>query len=149
MLEVLVTGAATAFVAAMATSGWQTAYQGIVALFQRFATREQADAAQRALTENAAQVGDAVDQDRSRQRLRGGWEQRLEELLVAHPEARDALGELVADIQRGLPAAQQQWVQTVVASASGAIAAGAIHGNVIIHRPGHDSPAGDDVTHRP
>ncbi|MFC4532695.1 hypothetical protein [Sphaerisporangium dianthi] len=135
MLEELVATAGTTIVAAMATSAWDTVRHQVAEFVRRFGAKEQADAAEALLDGNAAQIERAKDPEKARTRLRGGWEQILEDLLADRPDAADELRSLVTRAQAALPPAQRTWVQTITASGPGSVAAGAMGGDVIFHAP--------------
>ncbi|MGW2590556.1 hypothetical protein ACWCXC_09825 [Streptomyces sp. NPDC001515] len=95
---VAVAGAAgTAIVSAMATDGWQRARDGVVALWQRFRP-ESADSIHEDFEENrrvllgSLQAGD----EHTHAALVAAWNGYLLGLLVAQPQALDALRQLNA-----------------------------------------------------
>ncbi len=81
MLEELLFSGATTFVAAMATSAWAAAKDGITALFGRKGSSDIA-AVVAQLNRHADQVAAASDTDAVRRRLAPSWEVELEALLA-------------------------------------------------------------------
>jgi len=108
-IEAMAMTGATTIVAAMATDTWSAARKGAAKLFCRGLHRQAHIEVQ--LDANAALVVQARDADRARGALTGLWQLELEGFLTRHPDAAEELGTLIAQIQAGLPEAQQQWVQ--------------------------------------
>jgi hypothetical protein len=132
VFEDLVSTAATTIVAAMATSAWQTTSTGVQRLFKRFSP-DDLHSVGRDLEVSSSKIENADDRDKVRGRLRGVWEQRIEELLETDPEVARELEALMLEVQRLLPAQEQRWVQSITASGTGSLAVGAQGGNVIFH----------------
>jgi|GEM_PF-1759830 hypothetical protein len=143
-LAALANSAATTLAAAMATDAWQTARDGIVRLFGRDRNRQVA--LRTRLDEHNDSVSTAQDAAGQRERLIPAWQVDFELLLAQHPEAAQPLAELVEQVRGRLTAAQQAWisahtiVQNITASGPGAVAGGAIAGNVIFHQDAPGSP---------
>lgn len=72
-------------------------------------------------------------------RQEGAWEGRLRDLLAEHPEAAAQLRDLLDDLQ-GQAAQWPQASQYITASAPGAIAQGAMYGNVNNYPPPPAAP---------
>ncbi|WP_143589900.1 hypothetical protein [Streptomyces africanus] len=131
-MAALAAAASTALVGAMATDTWQVARDGLVRVFGRGREDEPAQLAAR-LDEESALVSAADDSDAARRSLLPGWRLRLEQFLLAHPEAVDELGELTRHLSSTLPRTQQNWVQHVDARDHGQ-AFGVQGGNLVIHQ---------------
>lgn len=121
----LAASGAGALVGAAATDVWQTARNGIVALFRRGGERR-ADLVAAALDADAVAVeqADPADRDRVRGQLVAAWRTRLADLLAEFADAPDSeiarqMRGLIEQVTAALPAGQQTWVQ--------AINTGAIH----------------------
>ncbi|WP_433832358.1 hypothetical protein ACQP2E_15930 [Actinoplanes sp. CA-015351] len=132
----LAASGSAALVAAAATDAWQQARAG----FERILN--QRDASRRRLTERrldqtAAQVEQARPDERPevRRRLQEQWQTRLSDLLEEDPTAAGQVQAVTDEIQKTLPAAQQQWVQHITASAPNATAQGVMFGSIITHPP--------------
>ena len=79
-----------------------------------------------------------------RQRLLSIWQTRLIDLVEEDPTAAETLRSLRDELRSRLPVAQQQWVQTITSSASGATAQGVMFGNIINHPDRNaDQPTGE------
>ncbi|GGM46734.1 hypothetical protein ACFFX1_18840 [Dactylosporangium sucinum] len=133
LAQVGMTGAA-ALVQAVATDGWQLARDGFARLLGRGDPGREGLAGQR-LDALAAEVEQApADQrDEVRRRLLPAWQTRLTDLVEEDPALAEALVALRDEVLERLPAAQQQWVQHITASAPGATAQGVMFGNIINH----------------
>ncbi|MCW3819718.1 hypothetical protein ONA91_35305 [Micromonospora sp. DR5-3] len=133
-LEQLGMTGAAALVQAAATEVWQLARSGFTRLFGG-GDREREAVAERRLDALAAEVEQAPSsqRDQVRQRLLPAWQTRLADLIEEDPAAADALQALRNEVLARLPAPQQQWVQNITASASGATAQGVMFGNIINH----------------
>ncbi|MCJ1677912.1 hypothetical protein MTF65_11270 [Streptomyces sp. APSN-46.1] len=95
---VAVAGAAgTAIVSAMATDGWQRARDGVVELWQRFRP-ESADSIHEDFEENRRVLVDSLQagEEHTHAALVAAWNGYLLGLLVAQPQALDALRQLNA-----------------------------------------------------
>jgi hypothetical protein len=131
-----ITGAAsaggTALIGAAATDAWQTARDGVVRLFARGGERR-AELVRDHLDRDVAVIEAAGpgERDEVRARLLPAWQVRLADLLEEFPEAREELSAWAEQVRAQLPDVQASWVQNITASASGAIAQGAMFGNVI------------------
>lgn len=125
---------AAVLVQAAATDVWQVARAGFVRLFGR-GDRARKAVAERRLDALAAEVEKAppAQRDEVRQRLLPTWQTRLTDLLEDDPATADALRVLCDQLRARLPAPQQQWVQSITASAPGATAQGVMFGNIINH----------------
>ena len=146
-LLALAKSGATTLVGAAATDVWQQARAGFARLFGRGDAQREALAASRldALAVAVEQAGGpGTELDAVRQRQQAVWETRLGDLLEEDPEVAQALRRLCAELLPQLPAAQQQWLQHITASAPGASAQGVMFGNLINHPapPSTASPAG-------
>jgi hypothetical protein len=129
-MALAMTGAST-IVAAMATSAWQVARDGVVRLFHGRGHALPGIEAQ--LDGDAAVVERDEDADGAREDLAGAWKRRLAALLNEHPEAGEDLRALVEQVVGQLPQARQGWVQTNIARQGGQVFA-AQGGNVVIRR---------------
>jgi len=135
-MDPLVLAAASAVVTAMATDGWQQAREAVVRLWRRSrpghvpaietdldGTRAEAVAA-RAAGDHAAEEGLVAD-----------WERKLRRLLAADPdlgiELQRVLEEELAPLLPGGGQVHLVNSQDITASGPGAIAQGAMFGNVI------------------
>jgi hypothetical protein len=136
VIVLAMTGAST-IVAAMATSTWQVARDGVVRLFRGRGHTLPAIEAQ--LDGDAAIVERDENADGAREDLAGGWKRRLVVLLNEHPEAKEDLRALVEQVVEQLPRARQGWVQTNIARQGGQVFA-AQGGNVVIHRVPEAAP---------
>jgi hypothetical protein len=123
----------SSFVSAAASDAWQSARAGIVALFGRGGQRRQ-DVAQRWADETAELVEGAPESERQRvrERLAPVWSQRLADLVEEFPEAAAQLRTWAQELQASLPAPQQSWVQTFVASGN-ATQFNAPHGSITVN----------------
>ncbi|MFG1954432.1 hypothetical protein [Micromonospora sp. NPDC048830] len=129
----LATTAASVLVSAPATAVWPDARGGFVRLLGT-GDRDREMVAGR-LDRLAAEIEQAPPAERETVRWRSlpGWQARLLDFLEANEAAASPLGKLRDEIRSRLPTPQQQWVQNITASASGATAQGAMFGNVINH----------------
>jgi hypothetical protein len=142
-IATLAASGAGALVGAAATDAWQTARTGVIALFRRGGTgRAEFAAAQLDSDAKDVENAAAADRDQVRQKLLPLWQGRLTDLLAElsdndeDSEVADELRELTRTVWAQLPASQQSSVQHITASAPGAIAQGAIGGNVITYNYG-------------
>lgn len=137
----LATAAAAALVQAAATDTWRVARTGFVRLLGR-GDRQREALTERRLDALATSVEQepAAQRDEVRRRLLPAWQTRLADLIEEDPAVADALRKLRDELLARLPTPQQQWIQNITASASGATAQGAMFGNIINH-PG--PPAAD------
>ncbi|MEH0417351.1 hypothetical protein [Streptomyces sp. B21-083] len=115
--------ASTAIVSAMATDGWQRARDGVVALWQRFRP-ESADTVHEDFEENrrvlvaSLQAGD----EHTHAALVAAWNGYLLTLLLAQPQALDALRQLNATLaQENTSAAGASLTMTAHASGKGQV----------------------------
>ena len=136
VMALAMTGAST-IVAAMATSAWLAARDGVVRLFHRHGHTLPAIEAQ--LDGDAEVVERDENADGAREDLAGAWKRRLAALLNEHPEAAADLRVLVELVAGQLPQARQGWVQTNIARQGGQVFA-AQGGNVVVHRVAGPSP---------
>lgn len=136
VMALAMTGAST-IVAAMATSAWQVARDGVVRLFH--GRGHALPGIEGQLDGDAAIVERDENADGVREDLAGSWKWRLTALLNEHPEAKEDLRALVEQVAGQLPQAQQGWVQTNIARQGGQVFA-AQGGNVVIHRVSGASP---------
>lgn len=81
-------------------------------------------------------AADAEDLHQVRQRQAVLWEGRLADLLAEHPDARAELEEFLTHMRQHLLSQPGIKTQHITASAHGAIASGAMDGNVIHHHYG-------------
>lgn len=134
LLMQLATSGATTLIGAAATDVWQQAREGFARLFAR-GDEEKETLAVRRLDALAAAVeqAPASDPEDVRQKLLTQWQTRLIDLIEEQPDTAEALRSLRDDLQAKLPPAQQQWVQNVTATATGAVAQGVMFGNIINH----------------
>ncbi len=142
MLEIadLAMTGATAVVAAMATTAWDSTRDSVVRLFRRGDTAEQ-ETVQVQLASHDELVRRTEDTERARRALLPLWELQLETFLDRHPDAADDLRALIARAQDALRQAQQpSVVQNITASAPGATAAGVTHGNVYLTTTHYGNP---------
>ncbi|MFI7388140.1 hypothetical protein [Streptomyces sp. NPDC049813] len=97
--------AGTTVVTLMATHAWESARDGVVALWHRFqparadAVRAELEAGREDLL-MAQEAGDTA----SEAELTAEWQARLRRLLLARPEAADALREVLDELAPSLPA---------------------------------------------
>jgi hypothetical protein len=96
----LASAGGSALIGAAATDAWNSARDGVLALFGRSGDRRREVAAAR-LDADAAQIeaAPAAERDTVRARVLPGWQTRLADLLEEYPEARE---ELQAWVQRVL-----------------------------------------------
>jgi hypothetical protein len=130
VIDLAMTGAST-IVAAMATSAWQAARDGVLRLFRGRST--DLPAIESRLDGDAAVVERDEDADGAREDLVGGWKRQFAKMLNEHPEAAGDLRALVDQIGQLLPQAGPGSVQANIARHGGAVFA-AQNGNVIVHR---------------
>jgi hypothetical protein len=130
VVDLAMTGAST-IVAAMATSAWQAARDGVVRLFR--GRGDDLPAIEARLDGDAAVVERDEDADSAREDLVGAWKRQLAKMLNEHPEAAGDLRALVEQVGKLLPQARPGSVQTNIARHGGAVFA-AQNGNVIVHR---------------
>ncbi|MFF3501891.1 hypothetical protein [Streptomyces sp. NPDC003247] len=123
----------TAVVGAMATDAWQATRDRVIALFHRDPDEQRAVAAQ--LDGNNALVAGAEDDERVRAALLPVWRLQLEALLAHQADARQALGELVAEARAGGTGASPRWTQTNTAHDNGRVYA-SLGGDVHVHPTG-------------
>ncbi|MGP3690136.1 hypothetical protein ACTVZO_36485 [Streptomyces sp. IBSNAI002] len=139
MLELaeLATTGATAVVAAMATTAWDSTRESVVRLFRRGDTAEE-ETVQVQLASHDDLVRRTEDTERARRALLPLWELQLEAFLIRYPEAADDLRALITRSQDALRQAQRpSVVQNITASAPGATAAGVTHGNAYLTTTTH------------
>ncbi|WP_328345482.1 hypothetical protein [Micromonospora sp. NBC_00421] len=134
------TGAAV-LVQAAATDMWQVARSGFTRLLGRGDPHRET-ATVRRLDALAAEVEQAppAQRDQVRQRLLPAWQMRLSDLIEEDPARTDALRDLRDELLTRLPTPQQQWIQNITATASGATAQGVMFGSII----NHPAPPGTD-----
>lgn len=106
--------AATALVAAMATSAWPTTRSEVAWLFER-RTSAGVAAIEAQLDAHAALVAQADDAEEARRDLALTWRLQLEVLLRQHPKAENDLRILVVRVWETLPSSQQTWMRNAVA----------------------------------
>lgn len=137
---------AIALVGAMATGVFQAARTGIGRVFGRLEPNRQARIEEQLDEEERLVIAAEGGRDQAREALASGWELRLKQLLKDLPEVEPELRDLISRLQAALPKAQQQWVQTNVASGHGTVLA-AQGGDVIYHQTtGKQAPpASDDL----
>jgi hypothetical protein len=146
-LAALATSGATTLAAAMATDAWQTARDGILRLFGRDSSSQAA--LRTRLDAHNESVSVSQDSTGQRERLVPAWQVDLELLLAQHPEAAQPMADLLQQVRGQLSAAQRAWlsahtvVQDITASGPGAVAGGAIGGNVIFYRDAPGTPRDD------
>lgn len=111
-----------ALIAAAATDAWQSARDGVLAVFGRTGHRRQ-EVAAGWLDDDAAAVEGVVpaERDRVREGLVPVWRVRLADLLAEFPEAGDELRAWVAGVQEALPREQRTWVQNNTARDGGTV----------------------------
>jgi hypothetical protein len=138
---------AAALVGAAATDAWTTARSAFVRLLGR-GNKTSESLAERRLDALAAEVEQAEGAEREavRKRLLAVWQTRLSDLLEEDPDLATTMKSVRDDLQARLPERQQQWVQNVIASATGATAQGVMFGSIVNHGttpaadPGHPLP---------
>lgn len=137
---------AIALVGAMATGVFQAARAGIGRLFGRIGPNQQARIEDQLDEEERLVIAADSESDQAREALASGWELRLKQLLKDLPEVEPELRDLISQLQAALPKAQQQWVQSNIATGHGTVLA-AQGGDVIYYQtPGKQAPpAPDDV----
>ncbi|WP_422733148.1 hypothetical protein ACN26Y_18770 [Micromonospora sp. WMMD558] len=139
---------AGALVGAAASDAWQTARDGVVALFRRSGPRRAALVAAQLDTDAAMlEQTDPADRDQLRRQLLPAWRTRLADLLAEHADEVGADSAVAAELRTvtaavlaELSAPQQTWVQRVHASAPGAIAQGVQGGGNIVNHYGEAAP---------
>jgi hypothetical protein len=112
----------SALIGAAATDAWQSARDGVLALFGRGGDRRRDVAAAR-LDADAAQIeaAEVGERDEVRARILPGWQTRLGDLLEEYPEAREELTAWVQRVREQLPAPQAGWVQNNTARDHGMV----------------------------
>lgn len=133
----------SALVGAMTTDAWQATRSGVGRLFGRGGPARQA-AIEAQLDGNAALVAHAQNPDEVRASLVPVWRLQLEALLRDYPDVVEELRMLVKQLRESLPASQQAWVQTNIASDQ-ATQNIVQHGTLHVH-PGERSQSGGDHT---
>jgi hypothetical protein len=111
-----------ALIAAAATDAWQSARDGVLALFGRAGHRRQELAA--GWLDDDAEAVEAVEpteRDRVREGLVPVWRVRLADLLAEYPEAGDELRSWAARVRDALPQEQRSWVQNNTARDGGTV----------------------------
>jgi hypothetical protein len=150
-MDPLVLAAASAVVSALATDSWQQVRDAVVRLWRR-ARPDHASAIESDLDDTRLELAAARDAGDSsaEEGLVADWQRRLRRLLAADPaleaELQRVLDEQITPL---LPAAEQERVriiQNITASAPGALAQGAMFGNVIYYG---DGPPPADVRRPP
>ncbi|MER5933597.1 hypothetical protein [Streptomyces sp. NPDC002054] len=145
-ITTLAMAGATALVASMATTAWESTREAAVRLFHRGGAVEQ-DVIEGQLVSTAARIERADDVNAARERIIPLWQGELEDLLRRHPEAAEELRALVARTRAALPGPERSSVQNVTAS-DHASAYGALHGSVIVHHH-HPTPSAEAPARRP
>jgi hypothetical protein len=115
--------AGTAIVSAMATDGWQRARDGVVALWQRFRP-ESADLIHGNFEENRRVLVDSLQagDGHTQAALVAAWNGYLLGLLIAQPQALDALRQLNAALaQENTSDAHRSLNMTANASGNGQV----------------------------
>jgi hypothetical protein len=139
LMDPLTLAAATALVSAMATSGWQQASNAVVRLWRRVhPDHVPAIESDLSNTHSEAMVARSAGDDAAEEELVTDWQRKLRRLLAADPKLETELRRVLdQEITPLLPATELERVriiqQNIVASAPGAIAQGAMFGNVINH----------------
>jgi len=138
---------ATTLVGAMATDAWQWARSAFGRLLGQ-GDEQTREVAQRRLDRASAEVEAAglADRDGVRARLAGAWQVRLADMLEERPEVGVELEQVIDDLRRRLPPAQQTWIQHVTASGQGAVAQGVMFGDIVNHEPPGRPGAGTEPT---
>jgi hypothetical protein len=129
VVDLAMTGAST-IVAAMATSAWKAARDGVVRLFR--GRSDDLPAIEARLDDDAAVVERDEDTVGARADLAGAWKRQLAKMLNEHPEAAGDLRALVEQVSKLLPQARPGSVQTNIARDGGTVIA-AQNGNVFAH----------------
>ncbi|WP_405674684.1 hypothetical protein OG292_02365 [Streptomyces sp. NBC_01511] len=117
-MSALVMTGATTIVAAMATSGWESARARVAELFGRRGDDEVTAIAVQ-LDGDAHLVADEEDTEGVREELVRPWARRLAALLREHPEATEELRRVVEEVAAGLPRTEHHWTQNVTAHSGG------------------------------
>ncbi|WP_433357930.1 hypothetical protein ACQPYV_12735 [Micromonospora saelicesensis] len=136
--------AAAVLVQAAATDVWQGARSGFARLLGRGDPRRETAAVWR-LDALAAEVEQAppAQRDQVRARLLPAWQTRLSDLVEEDPVTADGVRDLRDELVTRLPTAQQQWIQHITATASGATAQGVMFGSIVNHpTPPEADPSG-------
>jgi hypothetical protein len=150
-MDPLALAAASAVVSALATDSWQQARDAVVRFWRR-ARPDHASAVESDLDDTRSELVAArgASDNSTEEGLVADWQRRMRRLLAADPalgvELQRVLDEQIAPL---LPAAEQERVriiQNITASAPGALAQGAMFGNVINYR---DATPPADVTRAP
>lgn len=119
-IAALVGTAGTTLVTSLTTEAWQRARDGLATVWRRFQP-ERADAVTAELSATRADLVTAQaagDQD-TVEELGAEWQGRVRRLLVANPEAADALRTLLDELRPDAPAAPTTVTVTQHATASG------------------------------
>ena len=135
-MDPLVLAAASAVVSALATDAWQQGREAVVRLWRR-ARPDHVAAIESELDDTRSEVlaarGNADSQ--AEEGLVADWQRKLKRLLTADPELGvELLRVLDEELTPLLPVAERervQVIQNVTSSAPGAVAQGAMFGNVI------------------
>lgn len=139
----VVEAAAVALGTAAGTGIWADARAGLVALLGRGGHDEQETAGLLDETDTAVRAAPAAERDRVRAETVRDWQVRLRDLARRSPDIGEDLAGWVARVQRQAPPARQI-NQNVTASASGAVAQGALFGDVVNHAWPVDPSLGTD-----
>lgn len=136
-----------ALIGAAATDAWQSARSGVVRLFAKTGHRRQ-KMIETWLDEDAAALESAepVERGRMRSELASTWQQRLADLLAEFPEMREELAAWTNRVRGELPAAEQNWLQTIVAGRDAYVVQ---HGNQYFHQPGKSPSDEKSASDRP
>ena len=141
----LATVAGSALVQAMVTDGWEGVRAKVARLFGRGkpdpATGRRLDAACRELA-----AASPADLEEMQAALAAQWQVRFADLLADHPDAEGELAGLVEELKPVIAAAAGHAVtagrDVNVSADHGSVAAGVIHGDVMLPGPTSPGPAG-------
>jgi hypothetical protein len=112
--------AGTTMVALMATQTWESAREGVVALWRRFQPdRAEAVGGELEATREDLLVAQRSGDTETEAELTAEWQARVRRLLVARPEVADELRRILAELSPALPEERPPTAIRLRAEASG------------------------------
>jgi hypothetical protein len=112
--------AGTTMVALMATQTWESAREGVVALWRRFQPdRAEAVGGELEATREDLLVAQRSGDTETEAELTAEWQARVRRLLVARPEVADELRRILAELSPALPEERPATAIRLRAEASG------------------------------